>query len=185
MHIYKITNKLNGEFYVGKTTKELNHRMRNHRATMNHGSKLHIHNAMRLYGAENFEIELIESVSDHSTLNEREIFWIEKLKPHYNTHKGGQGGSLPGRPDIKGDSRENWKNAFDRTGKTPWNKGKTNVGGHKWSKPMSTEQREKISKFQKQNKATCVYCGLVSNPGNIGRYHNEKCKHKKVTNNPL
>ena len=32
-----------------------------------------------------------------------------------------------------------------------------------------------------QQKRKCIYCGFVSNPPNIGRYHNENCKHKPFT----
>ena len=29
-----------------------------------------------------------------------------------------------------------------------------------------------------QQKRTCIYCGFESTPGMIGRWHNERCKHK-------
>ena len=178
MHIYKITNKINGDFYIGQTTKELLKRMRNHRNTANHGSNYHLHNAMRYHGYVNFEIELIETVDSKELLDEREIYWIEELKPRYNSHKGGSGGSKPGRPDIQGESRENWLKAFDKTGKEPWNKGKTGLGGYKWSKPMSLEKKKLISEFMKSKRIKCVQCGFETNPGNIGRYHNDKCVKK-------
>ncbi len=179
MKIYKIINTITGDFYVGQTTKSLNERMVGHRNTANHGSNYYLHNAMRHYGYINFKIELIEIVDDKKLLNEREIFWIENLKPKYNSHKGGTGGSKPGRPDIIGESRDNWLNGFNRKGKKPWNKGKTGLGGYKWSKPMSEDKKKRISETMKAKKMKCVYCNLETNPGNIGRYHNEKCKLKK------
>ena len=178
MKIYKLVNNVNGDFYVGKTTQSLNKRFVNHRSTANLGSKYYVHNAMRHYGYNNFTIELLEEVSTEQELNEREIYWISHLKPKYNMHEGGQGGSSPGRPDILGESRENWLNGFNRKGKTPWNKGKTGIGGYKQSVPRSTEQRKKIAEFQKNTRMSCVHCGLSTNPGNIGRYHNDKCKNK-------
>jgi len=180
MHIYKITNTVNGDYYIGQTVKELNERMRGHRNTANHGSNYHLHNAMRHYGYVNFKIELIESVDNLELLNEREIYWIENLNPKYNSHKGGLGGSKSGRPDILGESRENWKKGFDRKGKEPWNKGKTGLGGYKWSKPMSDDKKKAISEFMKSKRVKCVHCGVESNPGNIGRYHNDKCKMKEI-----
>lgn len=179
MFIYKLTNKINGHFYVGQTVKELNERMRGHRNTANSGSSYYLHNAMRYYGFMNFEIEKIDEANNKDELNEKEIYWIEKLKPQYNMHAGGRGGSKIGRPDIVGESRENWKKGFDRKGKDPWNKGKTGLGGYKHSKPRSQENRDKISNIQKNLRISCVHCGLVSNPGNIARYHNEKCKFKE------
>ena len=179
MKIYKITNKVNGDFYIGKTIKDLKYRLRTHRNTANHGSTYYLHNSMRHYGYVNFEIEEIESVDNEQLLNEREIYWIETLKPKYNMHGGGQGGSLPGRPDITGKARQNWLEGFNKKGKEPWNKGKTGLGGYKWQNPMSQEQKNKISEIQKTRKIACKHCGLISNPGNIGRYHNDKCKLKR------
>lgn len=180
MHIYKITNIINGDFYIGQTIKPINERLRLHRNTANFGSKYHLHNAMRHYGMTNFVIELIETVDSIELLSEREIYWIETLKPKYNSHKGGTGGSKPGRPDILGEARINWLKGFDKKGKTPWNKGKTGLGGYKWSKPMSDEKKQSISKSMKLKRSKCIYCGFETNPGNIGKYHNEKCKFKKI-----
>lgn len=179
MKIYKLTNTVTEDFYVGKTKETLQRRFTNHKTKANSGSHYYLHNAMRYYGYSNFVIECIEEVDDEVSLNEREIYWIETLNPIYNMHAGGQGGSEKGRPDIQGESRKNWLNGFNRKGKTPWNKGKTGLGGYKHSKPRSDKQRKQISEFQKNNRVKCVYCGFESNAGNIGRYHNEKCKLKK------
>jgi len=178
MQIYKLINKVNGDFYIGKTKDSLNRRFTNHKATANAGSGYYLHNAMRHYGYVNFIMESLETVQDEISLNDREVYWIEELKPKYNMHRGGQGGSETGRPDIVGEARENWLKGFDKKGKVPWNKGKTGLGGYKWSKPMSDEKRKKISEFQLTNRGKCIHCGIVTNPGNIGRYHNDKCKKK-------
>lgn len=50
--------------------------------------------------------------------------------------------------------------------------------------PLSDEHREKIKAigvFKELNnkKIKCIYCDFEGNAGNIGRYHNEKCKHKR------
>jgi hypothetical protein len=49
--------------------------------------------------------------------------------------------------------------------------------------PLSEEHRLKIKKttiFKELNnkKIKCLYCDFEGNAGNIGRYHNEKCKQK-------
>lgn len=180
MQIYKIINKINGDFYIGKTIYDSQSRFRRHRNTANTGSSYWLHNAMRKYGYENFSVEVIEEVDNEELLNEREIFWIEKLNPKYNNHKGGTGGSRPGRPDIQGKARENWIEGFNKKGKIPWNKGKTGLGGYKWSNPMSDERKKEISLLMKNKREKCVHCGLESNTGNIARHHNDKCKKKKL-----
>ena len=49
--------------------------------------------------------------------------------------------------------------------------------------PLSEEHRANIAAvgiFSSLNKKKieCKYCGFIGNPGNIGRYHNDKCKSK-------
>lgn len=175
MYIYKLTNNVTGDFYIGKTIHSIKRRFIGHKAHANKGSRYYIHNAMRYYGHDNFSIEIIETVDTQKCLNEREIYWIEKLQPKYNCHEGGQGGSKKGRPDIIGESRENWLKSWNRTGQIPWNKDKTGLGGYKWTNPMTDEHKGKISKIQKDLKSTCIHCGFISNPGNIAKHHNDNC----------
>lgn len=99
MFIYKITNCVNHKIYIGKTTKTIEERFQRH--TYNHKNQnTYLYKSMRKYGIENFSIEIIEET--HS-LDEREIFWIESLKPEYNMTKGGEGGDTSTSPNyIKG-----------------------------------------------------------------------------------
>lgn len=51
--------------------------------------------------------------------------------------------------------------------------------------PLSEEHRQKIkatSAFKTLNnkKVSCIHCGAIGNVGNIGRYHNDRCKSKKI-----
>ena len=56
--IYKITNQVNGKFYVGKTMKSLPTRFYNHcYDAINRNSTSYFHRAIRKYGKENFIIE--------------------------------------------------------------------------------------------------------------------------------
>ena len=48
----------------------------------------YLYRAIRKYGKENFTIEIL----DEEYSNEKEIYWISKLKPEYNMTKGGDGG---------------------------------------------------------------------------------------------
>lgn len=103
MDIYKITNKLNGDFYIGKTVSNLNKRWRSHIYTyefkLKNNYKLnYLYSAFQYYGLENFEISLVESdIVDKFLLSEKEIIYISKLKPKYNITKGGDGCGIPGR----------------------------------------------------------------------------------------
>lgn len=51
--------------------------------------------------------------------------------------------------------------------------------------PLSEEHKNKIKettvfKTLNNKRVSCVHCGAEGNPGNIGRYHNNKCKKKPI-----
>ena len=95
--IYKVTNKENGKFYIGRTRyKCLYMRKATHKWYAKQGSNLPFPNALRKYGVNGFNWEIIEECED-TKAGEREIYWIDKLKPHYNATLGGDGGTY-GRP---------------------------------------------------------------------------------------
>ena len=88
--IYLITNLLNGMKYVGQTTRTVEERFYEHKR-----ENFYLGKAIRKYGEENFNIEVIEECETFEQLNEREIFWISYLKckqPNgYNLTDGGKG----------------------------------------------------------------------------------------------
>jgi len=96
-YIYKVTNKLNGKFYVGYTTLDLKSRLKAHidssRQIGRNGFKSisYLHNAIRKYGQESFSIEAL-STHQHITpiaLAALEAEAIKQLNPHYNLTEGG------------------------------------------------------------------------------------------------
>lgn len=87
MVIYKTTNLINGKFYIGKDSRNKNDY---------YGSGLLLNKAIKKYGKENFKKEIIETCSNVTELNEREIFWINTLNARnldigYNLAEGGFG----------------------------------------------------------------------------------------------
>lgn len=99
MTIYKITNKINGKTYIGKTEKSLNERWKHHLKHVKKGTNRYLYDAIRYYGINNFSIEKIEEVADKSELNQKEIYWIKQLKSNnknfgYNMTEGGDGGKM-------------------------------------------------------------------------------------------
>lgn len=94
MIIYKSTNLVNDDFYIGLSTDVTlcspvgRHKYRSLTANI----EGHFYNAIRKYGWDNFKFEIIDSDAtsvDH--LKELEIWYIEHLKPKYNMTKGGDG----------------------------------------------------------------------------------------------
>lgn len=92
MIIYKATNKINGKCYIGQTRHSLEHRKAAHLRCAKKGVETHFYQAIRKYGEENFEWEIICSANDKKRLNELETFYIQKydsIKHGYNMVDGG------------------------------------------------------------------------------------------------
>lgn len=89
-YIYLITNKTNGMQYVGQTSRDIPTRFDEHCYDDRSNSK--IHKAIKEEGVSNFQVEELERV-ELEKLDEREIYWISKLKTRelgYNIASGGQ-----------------------------------------------------------------------------------------------
>lgn len=106
-YIYKITNQINGKVYIGQTSKiDPTKRWNEHRhAVIDPDQKERpLYRAMRKYGIDNFKFEVIETVyeEDHTTLNQREQYYIKKYNSFlysddsngYNLTLGGDGHAL-------------------------------------------------------------------------------------------
>lgn len=80
--VYKITNKITGDFYIG-SSKDIKLRWYIHKTpyTIKQHPNVKLYKSMAQYGRDNFTIEVIEETTD---LREREQYWIEQLKPVYN-----------------------------------------------------------------------------------------------------
>ena len=92
-HIYKITNDINGKIYIGKTEGPIEKRWKEHCRDYQRQrcEKRPLYSAMNKYGIEHFHIELLEETNEPE---ERERYWIEKLKSFkdgYNATIGGDG----------------------------------------------------------------------------------------------
>lgn len=94
MIIYKAINKINGKVYIGQTINGLEQRKREHKNHSNLNSIYHFHNAIRKYGFDNFEWEVLhENVCDLDTLNcleEIEIILHNSFHIGYNMNNGGK-----------------------------------------------------------------------------------------------
>lgn len=105
-YVYKITNKINGKFYIGKR------KSRNPPEDSYMGSGKLILAAIKKYGAENFQKEILEifDTNDQAAEFEKKLVTRELIESgkSYNLHEGGHGGFLhinqlppEERPNIK------------------------------------------------------------------------------------
>ena len=97
--IYKISNLVNGDFYIGMTRdRDTRRRWRKHRTNALH-LDTYLYRAMRKYGIDQFTIETIEETAgDPEAL---EIQYIGELSPPYNMTAGGEGGDTSQSPNYK------------------------------------------------------------------------------------
>ena len=94
-YIYKITNSINGKIYIGKTSRTIEERFREHCQDSKNCRREHLplYSAMRKYGVQNFSVEEVEQCED-SAADEREIYWISRYGSFgngYNATLGGDG----------------------------------------------------------------------------------------------
>lgn len=133
--IYKITNQVNGKIYVGQTTLRLEQRWRKHLLDARNGRSCALHNAVRKYGDQNFDIETLEECSSEE-LDKLEIAWIKQLcsaekEYGYNLTLGGKNGEMT--EEVKK------KLSAMRMG----------AGNPQFGKTHTAEARERISKAHK------------------------------------
>lgn len=90
--IYQALNKLNGKSYIGQTIKTLRYRKSAHKSNTN-SRDCYFYNAIKKYGWDNFQWSVLEDNIEPKDLNEKEIYWIQKLdtfKTGYNSTNGGE-----------------------------------------------------------------------------------------------
>lgn len=87
--IYKVTNLINGKIYIGQS-QHIETRWYSHKNDYNNpnssGYTSMFYNAMRKYGVENFQFEVIEECP-LDKLNEREQYWIEYFHSYWGFEK--------------------------------------------------------------------------------------------------
>jgi group I intron endonuclease len=129
--IYKTTNLINNKIYIGQHNSSADNYI---------GSGLNLNKAIKKYGKENFQREILEHVTS-ANVNEREIFWIAELSATdrnigYNISSGGTGGKIyQGENPFKNkkhsiETKEKW--SLKRKGYQRPNKDKENIGLYKY-----------------------------------------------------
>jgi len=190
--VYKTTNTANGKFYVGKDK---------HDDPKYLGSGTILKLAIKKYGVESFVKEVLERC-DETNLNEREVFWIEKLEPPYNIAAGGAGGDVMkyASEERKRKYSEKLSRSMRERAKNPTdamlNKGKK-ISAAKKGVVFTKEHLERLSKSHMGNEpwnlgkktppevvakvlvqVECPHCGKVGQRPAMGRWHFDNCKER-------
>lgn len=97
-YIYKISNNVNNNVYIGKTSVTIEDRWKEHCRDMKKEASKNrpLYRAMQKYGIENFSIDIIEEC-DYEDLSNAEIKWInfyDSYNNGYNATLGGDGRTI-------------------------------------------------------------------------------------------
>jgi len=112
--VYKITNKLDGKFYIGSTSNLI----KRYYTHINHirtgkNSCVKLIRAVNKYGEENFTFEIVCECPTEEVLKVEQRY-IDSLKPHYNVAKiAGSNLGIKRTEEVKlkksASQKENWK----------------------------------------------------------------------------
>lgn len=130
--IYKITNIVNGKFYIG-SSKNINNRKNRHASSLRCGKhhSTHLQRAFDKYGHEKFKFEVVERCKE-GELIEREQYYLDLLKPY--DYKVGYNESILANSPSRG------------KGERCWNYGKT---GNRNAKSVKVVQFDMDNKYIK------------------------------------
>lgn len=94
-NVYKISNNINDKVYIGVTTRTIEERFAEHKYRIEERNSIHLYQAMKKYGKENFKIELIDTANSKEEMFEKEKYYIKYYDSYnngYNLTYGGEGG---------------------------------------------------------------------------------------------
>jgi len=188
MIIYKTTNLINGKFYIGQDGKSNPNYL---------GSGTIFKLALKKYGRENFQKEIVEYCSTQKELNEREKYWIKETKAieiGYNLAEGGFGvsnmsdqikkkisKSKKGKKlNLTEEQRRQYSLRMKNRKMSEETKEKISKA-HK-GKLLSPEHRKKLSETRKGIKLTEEQKRKISEK-NRGKKHTEEAKKKISASN--
>lgn len=149
MIIYKVTNKINGKMYVGCTTKTLKARKRGH-VSESRGRCCHaIHKAIKYYGENNFDWEVIDKALTQQEMFDKETYYIQ----FYDTYKNGYNSTLGADNTTLGYRFNDEQKEYFREIRAGKNNGNYN---HKWSKEQKKNASITMKRIADEHKANGI-----------------------------
>ena len=119
--IYKITNTVTGDFYIG-SSKDVKRRWREHKcpSSWKRFPNKQLYQDMRKYGVDNFDFQILEEVEE-GKLKDAEQQFIETLKPTYN-QMNAKGWNIEKRKKAKkeyekSEKRKKYKEEYEKSEK--------------------------------------------------------------------
>lgn len=147
MQIYKIVNKINRKWYIGKDSTDRSYY---------YGSGKILRHALKKYGKDNFEKIILEQLPDNSTLKDlcdRETHWIKITNAvndimSYNLGGGGEGGDLSKYINYS-------KRGYS---------GDKFAAAQKWYQSLTIEEQKELHKKQAAKRSKVWYVSRIETP---------------------
>jgi hypothetical protein len=107
--VYRIWNKTTDRGYIGQTVRSFDARWRAHQSSVRQGSKFRFHSAIRKYGLNDWNHEILFESDDIDLIRKTEEQLIAEYRYQikgvgYNAKPGGCGGNI-----VKPENYERWK----------------------------------------------------------------------------
>jgi group I intron endonuclease len=154
MQIYKCTHIQSGKCYIGQTIQGMDRRKLEHFSHARNSPKsYHFHNALRKYGEDAFNWEVLECANDLDHLNTLEEFYIQKfdsINSGYNIREGGDNQTHSAESKLRMSEAQKTAHARRRANGTDggW---KRKDGGPMKGKICSEEHKQKVGAANKGN----------------------------------
>ena len=148
MIIYKTTNLINGKIYIGQDSKNNPNYI---------GSGKILKRAIIKYGKYNFRKEILEKCQSKTELNEKEIYWIDKLNTTnlnigYNLTLGGEGSNTwNGHTQEQIENRKS-KMSMSLKGQKRTDEARKNISKSLKGRKLSNIHKQNIGKSKEGNK---------------------------------
>ena len=159
--IYKATNLINNKCYIGQTINSLNRRRSSHLlAARKEADKLYFHKAIKKYGEDNFQWEIIDQANNKEELNEMERFYISEYSSNdprygYNMTSGGDAHTEQAQDFWGNDERSHiWREELKERMSTFWSDESNRLKHKNWMNDFykteqGIEQAKRHSDFMK------------------------------------
>ena len=161
--VYKITNTVTGDFYIG-SSKDVKKRWKEHKcpSSLKRFPNNQLYQDMQKYGVDKFDFQILEVVEEGS-LKVAEQQFIETLKPTYNSNRA-NGWDIERRKKYKkeynkSDKVKEYQKEYQKS-----DKGKKAQKKYQKSDKGKESQKKAVNKYQNQlciyNNETITLCAL-------------------------
>jgi group I intron endonuclease len=157
-YVYIIRNKFNGKVYIGQTIQCVKERWRCHIKDTRQGVRLRLHNAIRKYGPDAFDVAILHHAFSKEELDdlEKRSIWSHdscNSQEGYNISLGGNGSGCVSEETKRKISNANKGRSHTEEAKKKMSIAKKGCVSPNKGRKFSAEHRRRLSEAHKGNKS--------------------------------